>query len=157
MSDFLAYSDACVQQRDYLAAMFYCYWAVEVLQKAKFKKKERAKQEEFVDAFIARAQECRLKYPQNPIASTMKGPELDMMLRRIQVIKTEMDQIPSVAPPSQDAADKLAEKLKTLAEEGVFLDGIFSSLNQEEGPEAWLDRLSKSMEQLSAKTLPAPD
>jgi len=97
----------------------------------------------------------RHKYPSIYLKFN-KSPELDRMLRRIQEIKTQMDQIPSVLPPSEDAADKLAEKLKALAEEGVFLDGLFSPLNQEEGPEAWLERVAKSMEQLSAKTPSKP-
>ena len=149
VSDFLAYSDECVKQRDYLSAMFYCYWAMEVLTKAKFKKKQKDKQEELIDAFLERAKECRQMYPQNPIASTMKGFELDMMQRRIQEIKNQLEQVPTKPLASADEADKLAEKYKALAEEGVFLDGIFSPLDQEEGPDAWLERLGKSMEKLN--------
>ncbi len=150
LAEFLEYSTQCVKKQDHLAALFYCYWAMEEIKKEleKSKKKDVDKVMEFYNAFLARGAELRKMYNAKPVASTMEGAELDMMRRRIQDLKSEIAEVEAKTPASDEAAGKLAEKLKDLSEEGSFLDELFSPMGKVEGAEVWQDRLAKGVEHL---------
>ncbi len=150
LADFLDYSTQCVKKQDNLSALFYCYWAFEAIKKEreKVKKKDLDKVEEYAAAFLARAAELRKMYNAHPVASTMKGAELEMMQRRIQDLKAQFAEVEAKVPASDEEAGKLAEQLKNISEEGSFLDDLFSPIGHVEGPEVWQDRLAKGAEHL---------
>ncbi len=114
----------------------------------KVKKKDVEKVEEFYAAFLARGAELRKMYNAHPVASTMAGPELVMMQRRIQDCKAQFAEVEAKVPASDEEAGKLAEKLKDISEEGSFLDDLFSPIGKVEGPEVWQERLAKGVEHL---------
>lgn len=148
--EFLQYSLECGKQHDYLAALFYCYWALEVIKnnREKLQKKEHIKVDDLAAKFVTRATELRFRFNQHPIASMMKNPEIEVMQRRIQDIRSQILETSALVPSSDDEAGKLGLKLKALAEEGSFLNELFSPLNQIEGPEVWQERLTKGVENL---------
>ncbi len=150
LQEFFDYSTECVKKQDHLAALFYCYWAFEAIKKREreVKKKDLDKMEELAAAFLERAADLRKMYNAHPVASTMKGAELEMMQRRIQDVKAQFAEIEAKVPASDEETGKLAEKLKGLSEEGSFLDDLFSPMGKVEGTEVWQERLAKGVEHL---------
>ncbi len=150
VENFLQYSIECGKQHDLLAALFYCYWGLETIKKdrEKIKKKEHVNVDEVTATFTTRAAEIRAKYNQHPIASMMKDPEIEVMWRRILDLKNQIQETAAMVPATDEEAGKLGLKLKVLAEEGSFLDELFSPLDHVEGSEVWQDRLAKGVENL---------
>ncbi|MHA1734096.1 MAG: hypothetical protein ACTSU5_19310 [Promethearchaeota archaeon] len=146
--DFMDYVMECMKQKDYLAAMFYCYWGAESVKAAKVKKKDREQQEKIRETFLSRAQKLRALHQQNPVASTMDGFELEVMLRRLRDAKDEFWDIGRAKPSSREEVDRLAEKAKALAQEAAFLEEYFAPHGDILGTEAWLENLGKIIESL---------
>ncbi len=150
LAEYVDYIAECTKKQDQLAALFYCYWALEAIKKEreKVKKKDLERVEEFARAFLARAADLRQQYNAHPVASTMKGHELEVMQHRIQDLKAQFQETEAAVPASDEDAGKLSEQLKNIAEEGSFLDDLFSPIGHVEGPEVWQDRLAKGVEHL---------